>query len=192
MKFCSDCGSKLEKRIPEGDNLERDCCTKCDLIHYSNPKVIVGTVPIKDNKVLLCKRAIQPRYGLWTLPAGFLENGETIEEGAFRETKEETGIIVQREEILGQLKPVTTLNSGFTILPFVCMLNEIKNLIPNSEVDEFLEIPLMPFLQTLADDSDPEHNSIQEMYTFTFEKHLIWGASARMLKQIVTKLRTNG
>ena len=111
---------------------------------------------------------------------------------AIRETKEETGIIVQREEILGQLKPVTTLNSGFTILPFVCMLNEIKNLIPNSEVDEFLEIPLMPFLQTLADDSDPEHNSIQEMYTFTFEKHLIWGASARMLKQIVTKLRMNG
>ena len=71
------------------------------------------------------------------------------------------------------------------------MLNEIKNLRPNSEVDEFLEIPLMQFLQTLADDSDPEHNSIQEMYTFTFEKHLIWGASARMLKQIVTKLRTN-
>ena len=95
MKFCSDCGSKLEKRIPEGDNLERDCCTKCDLIHYSNPKVIVGTVPIKDNKVLLCKRAIQPRYGLWTLPAGFLENGETIEEGAFRETKEETNTEVK-------------------------------------------------------------------------------------------------
>ena len=95
MKFCSDCGSKLEKRIPEGDNLKRDCCTKCDLIHYSNPKVIVGTVPIKDNKVLLCKRAIQPRYGLWTLPAGFLENGETIEEGAFRETKEETNTEVK-------------------------------------------------------------------------------------------------
>ena len=95
MKFCSDCGSKLQKRVPEGDNLERDCCTKCDLIHYSNPKVIVGTVPIKDNKVLLCKRAIQPRYGLWTLPAGFLENGETIEEGAFRETKEETNTEVK-------------------------------------------------------------------------------------------------
>ena len=95
MKFCSDCGSKVEKRIPEGDNLERDCCTKCDSIHYSNPRVIVGTVHIKDNKVLLCKRAIQPRYGLWTLPAGFLENGETIEEGAFRETKEETNTEVK-------------------------------------------------------------------------------------------------
>jgi len=95
MKFCGDCGSKVEKRIPEGDNLERDCCTKCDSIHYSNPRVIVGTVPIKGDKVLLCKRAIQPRYGLWTLPAGFLENGETIEEGAFRETKEETNTEVK-------------------------------------------------------------------------------------------------
>ena len=95
MKFCGDCGSKVEKRIPEGDNLGRDCCTKCDSIHYSNPKLIVGTVPIKGNKVLLCKRAIQPRYGLWTLPAGFLENGETIEEGAFRETKEETNTEVK-------------------------------------------------------------------------------------------------
>ena len=94
MKFCSDCGSEVEKRIPEGDNLERDCCTKCDSIHYFNPKIIVGTVPVKDNKILLCKRAIQPRYGLWTLPAGFLENGETIEEGAFRETKEETSTSV--------------------------------------------------------------------------------------------------
>ena len=95
MNFCYDCGSKLEKRIPDGDNLERDCCTECDSIHYTNPKVIVGTIPTKDNKVLLCKRAIQPRYGLWTLPAGFLENGETIEEGAFRETKEETNTEVK-------------------------------------------------------------------------------------------------
>ena len=110
---------------------------------------------------------------------------------AIRETREETGIIVNRVEIIGHLKPVTTLNSGFTILPFVCILNEIKELTPNSEVDEFLEIPLMSFLQTLARDLVPEHNSIQEMYTFTFEKHLIWGASARMLKQITTKLGIN-
>ena len=87
MKFCSVCGSLTEKRIPEGDNLERDCCTVCDAIFYSNPKVIVGTVAIKDNKVFLCKRSILPRHGLWTLPAGFLENGETIEVGAFRENK---------------------------------------------------------------------------------------------------------
>jgi 8-oxo-dGTP pyrophosphatase MutT (NUDIX family) len=110
---------------------------------------------------------------------------------AIRETREETGIMVNREEVIGQLRPVTTLNSGFTILPFVCILNEIKELTPNSEVDEFLEISLMPFLQTIAKDLDPEHNSIQEMYTFTFEKHVIWGASARMLKQITAKFGIN-
>ena len=146
-------------------------------------------------KILMIKKPITMNHhgGEIAFPGGKISDEDNdLLDTAIRETKEETGIIVQRGEILGQLKPVTTLNSGFTILPFVCMLNEIKNLIPNSEVDEFLEIPLMPFLQTLADDSDPEHNSIQEMYTFTFEKHLIWGASARMLKQIVTKLRTNG
>ena len=108
---------------------------------------------------------------------------------ALREAREETGIFIEREKIVGQLEPVTTLNSGFTILPFICILSKIGDLTPNSEVDEFLEIPLEPFLETLANDSDPKHNSIQEMYTFTFENHLIWGASARMLKQITTKLK---
>ena len=108
---------------------------------------------------------------------------------ALREAREETGIFIEREKIVGQLEPVTTLNSGFTILPFICILSKIEDLTPNSEVDEFLEIPLEPFLETLANDSDPKHNSIQEMYTFTFENHLIWGASARMLKQITTKLK---
>ena len=107
---------------------------------------------------------------------------------AIRETNEETGITITREQISGQLKPVTTLNSRFIILPFVCILDEINELIPNSEVDEFLKIPLFPFLQTLSNDSDPKHNSIQEMYTFTFENKVIWGASARMLKQITEKI----
>ena len=80
------------------------------------------------------------------------------------------------------------MNSGFTILPFVCILNEINELTPNSEVEEFLEIPLIPLLQTLSNDTDPKHNSIQEMYTFTFENKVIWGASARMLKQITEKI----
>ncbi|MDC0041194.1 CoA pyrophosphatase [Candidatus Nitrosopelagicus sp.] len=146
-------------------------------------------------KILMIKKPITMKHhgGEIAFPGGKISNkDEDLLDTATRETLEETGIKIKREEIIGQLSPVTTLNSGFTILPFVCILNEIKNLIPNSEVDEFLEIPLIPFLQTLADDSDPEHNSIQEMYTFTFEKHLIWGASARMLKQIVTKLRMNG
>ncbi len=99
MKYCSECGSETEKRIPEGDNRERDCCKGCDLIHYTNPKIIVITIPVKDESILLCKRAIEPRYGKWTLPGGFLENGETVSQGAFRETLEETNTEVEMGEL---------------------------------------------------------------------------------------------
>ena len=99
MKYCSECASETEKRIPEGDNRERDCCKGCDLIHYTNPKIIVGTIPVKDESILLCKRAIEPRYGKWTLPGGFLENGETVSQGAFRETLEETNTEVEMGEL---------------------------------------------------------------------------------------------
>ena len=95
MKYCSCCGSEVELKIPKDDNLPRYCCTKCDDIHYQNPKLIAGTIPVKEEKILLCRRAIHPRYGLWTLPAGFLENGETIGQGAFRETLEETSTEVK-------------------------------------------------------------------------------------------------
>ena len=142
-------------------------------------------------KILMIKKPITMNHhgGEIAFPGGKISNkDDDLLDTAIRETREETGIIVNREEIIGQLKPVRTLNSGFTILPFVCILNKIKELTPNSEVDEFLEIPLMSFLQTLAKDLDPEHNSIQEMHTFTFEEHIVWGASARMLKQITEKL----
>jgi ADP-ribose pyrophosphatase YjhB (NUDIX family) len=90
MKFCSHCGaSSLEFRIPDGDTLPRYVCGSCGTIHYQNPKVVVGCLPVWNDQVLLCKRAIEPRLGLWTLPAGFLENGETILAGAERETAEE-------------------------------------------------------------------------------------------------------
>ena len=143
-------------------------------------------------KILMIKKPITMNHhgGEIAFPGGKISDEDNdLLDTALRETKEETGITVEREKIIGQLEPVTTLNSGFTILPFVCILDKIENLMPNSEVDEFLEIPLITFLETLANDSDPEHNSIQEMYTFTFEDHLIWGASARMLKQITTKLK---
>jgi ADP-ribose pyrophosphatase YjhB (NUDIX family) len=90
MQFCSHCGSpRVELRVPEGDNLPRLVCAACGTIHYQNPKIVVGCLPEWEGRVLLCKRAIEPRYGLWTLPAGFLENGETIVAGALRETEEE-------------------------------------------------------------------------------------------------------
>lgn len=89
MKFCSACGASVIIRIPPGDNMPRHVCDSCDTIHYHNPKVVNGCVAEWQDKILLCKRAIEPRYGLWTLPAGFMENGETTWEGAARETYEE-------------------------------------------------------------------------------------------------------
>ena len=89
MKFCSQCGSTVELRIPEGDNLPRFVCNACDTIHYENPKIVAGCIPEWENQILLCKRAIEPRRGLWTLPAGFMENNETTAEAALRETLEE-------------------------------------------------------------------------------------------------------
>ena len=92
MNFCSNCGAAtLELRIPAGDTLQRRVCATCGTIHYENPKIVTGCLPVWDERVLLCKRAIEPRHGLWTLPAGFLENGETLEAGALREPVEEAG-----------------------------------------------------------------------------------------------------
>ena len=90
VRFCSVCGSdRIEQRVPDGDNMPRNICAACGTIHYQNPKVVVGCLPEWDDQVLLCKRAIEPRLGWWTLPAGFLENGETVVAGAVRETLEE-------------------------------------------------------------------------------------------------------
>jgi ADP-ribose pyrophosphatase YjhB (NUDIX family) len=95
MKFCSACGRDVVHEVPAGDNRPRYCCRHCNAIHYQNPKMVVGTVTLWEDKVLLCKRAIEPRYGFWTLPAGFMENGETTAEGAARETLEEAGARIE-------------------------------------------------------------------------------------------------
>lgn len=89
MKFCSTCGSEIERKIPDGDNRLRHMCVQCGAIHYQNPNIVTGCLVEQDDGVLMCKRAIEPRKGLWTLPAGFLENDETTIDAAVRETWEE-------------------------------------------------------------------------------------------------------
>ncbi|HZP92973.1 MAG TPA: NUDIX hydrolase [Burkholderiales bacterium] len=89
MNFCSNCGARLTKRVPDGDSLPRFVCDGCGTIHYENPKIVVGCIPEWQDRILLCRRAIEPRAGLWTVPAGFMENGETTAQGAERETLEE-------------------------------------------------------------------------------------------------------
>lgn len=94
-QYCRNCGHATELRTPTGDNLPRQCCTHCGTIHYDNPKLVLGTLPVWEGKVLLCRRAIEPRYGLWTLPAGFMENEESTAAAALRETDEEAGAEVE-------------------------------------------------------------------------------------------------
>lgn len=89
MHFCSHCGSPVAQKVPAGDHLPRFVCDRCGAIHYQNPKLIVGCVPEDGGRILLCKRAIEPRRGYWTVPAGFMENGETLQQAAERESHEE-------------------------------------------------------------------------------------------------------
>ena len=99
MKFCSSCGASVVYQVPEDDIRERAVCTDCGTIHYQNPKIIAGTLPVWGDQVLLCKRAIEPRRGYWTLPAGFMENGETAEAGGARETMEEANASVENPNL---------------------------------------------------------------------------------------------
>ncbi|TCK19178.1 ADP-ribose pyrophosphatase YjhB (NUDIX family) [Thiogranum longum] len=120
MKFCSNCGESVVLRIPEGDNRERFVCDNCHTIHYQNPNIVAGCIPEWEGRILLCKRAIEPRYGLWTLPAGFMENGETTEQAAMRETHEEAGANVEITSLYGlfsipHISQVYMLYHGFLV-----------------------------------------------------------------------------
>jgi ADP-ribose pyrophosphatase YjhB (NUDIX family) len=105
-RHCKRCGAPVEYRIPADDNRERATCTACGSVFYENPLNVVGTVPAWHEQVLLCRRNIEPRYGLWTLPAGFLELGESTEAGALRETDEEAGVRVELQGLFTVLNVV--------------------------------------------------------------------------------------
>ncbi|WP_338849503.1 NUDIX hydrolase [Massilia sp. W12] len=107
MKFCSECAHPVELLVPEGDNRPRYVCAQCATIHYQNPKMVIGSIPIWEEAgevaVLLCRRAIEPRYGKWTLPGGFMENNETTWAAAIRETQEESGADVELRTLFALL-----------------------------------------------------------------------------------------
>lgn len=101
MKFCPACGSPVTLKIPDGDNRERHVCETCSTIHYHNPRVVTGVIAEYKDRILLCRRAIQPRQDFWTLPAGFLENGESTLHGALRECREEACAEVADTQLFG-------------------------------------------------------------------------------------------
>jgi len=103
MKYCSQCGGVLGLKIPVDDNRPRHVCDVCDTIHYQNPKIVAGCIPVWENQVLLCKRAIEPRHGFWTLPAGYMELGETTSEAALRETLEEANARVELQGLYAMM-----------------------------------------------------------------------------------------
>ena len=114
LAFCSHCGTRTVTRIPEGDHLPRVVCDACGIVHYQNPRIVVGCVPEHDGKILICRRAIEPRLGYWTIPAGFLENGETLEHGAARECQEEALADVR----IGSLLALVNITSAHQVHVF--------------------------------------------------------------------------
>jgi len=106
IKHCKACGSPVRYVMPADDNRDRATCTVCATVHYENPLNVVGTLPVWQDKVLLCRRNIEPRHGFWTLPAGFMELGETTEQGAIRETIEEAGANIELQGLYTLLNVV--------------------------------------------------------------------------------------
>ena len=145
--------------------------------------IIYGKKPM----ILMTEKAktLKVHAGEISFPGGkWCTKDQSLLETAIRETKEELCLEVPKEQVVGQLDNVITLNSKYKITPFVAILETIPSLKANSEVESILHIPLVSFLGTMAKDNNPEHRSIKEMHTFTFGKYHVWGASARMLKQI--------
>ena len=145
--------------------------------------VIYGDDPV----VLMTEKPKHMKFhaGEISFPGGKLDSSDSnLLDTALRETREEIGLSISKEQVVGQLDPVVTLNSGFLILPFISIIDKIPALSANSEVEKIFHIPLESFLKTESPDPDPSHNIIQEMYTFEYQNQIVWGASARILKQI--------
>ncbi len=150
--------------------------------------VIYGKSPI----VIMTEKPKHMKFhaGEISFPGGKLDsNDDDLLQTALRETHEEIGLKITREQVIGQLDPVITLNSGFLILPFVSVVDTIPPLVANSEVENIFHIPLDSFLKTMENDPDPFHNTIQEMHIFEYQNQIVWGASARILKQIHHSLK---
>lgn len=121
MNYCSRCGGAVRLQVPAGDDRERHVCTQCGHIHYLNPRLVVGCIAEWEDRILLCRRAIEPRYGLWTVPAGYLEHGESTEEAGMRETWEEA---VARVEILSLYSLYSLPHIGQVYLIYRARLTE--------------------------------------------------------------------
>jgi len=138
QNFCSTCGAAVSAITPEGDNRLRYVCSKCDTVHYENPKMVVGCVVEHKGKILLCRRAIEPRYDKWTIPAGFMELGETLEAAAARETREEACGEVALDDLLAV---VDVVHAGQVHIFFRGTLIDGKHSVGEESLDTALYSP---------------------------------------------------
>jgi ADP-ribose pyrophosphatase YjhB (NUDIX family) len=136
VKYCSHCGDYVSLMVPDGDNRHRHVCNACGQIHYQNPKVVCGCIPVWQDRILMCKRAIEPRKGLWTLPAGFMENGETAQYGAARETLEEACAEIKDQTLYG-IYNLPQINQVYIM--FLAQLKDENGFAPG---EESLEVQL--------------------------------------------------
>ena len=147
----------------------------------------------KDPIVVMTEKPKHMKFhaGEISFPGGKIDSVDSdLLQTALRETSEEIGLTISKEQVIGQLEPVITLNSGFLILPFISVVDTIPPLSANYEVEKIFHIPLESFLKTESKDPDPSHNIIQEMFTFEYQNQIVWGASARILKQIHSCLKS--
>lgn len=149
------------------------------IIYGEEPKVLMIE---KSKKLNIHAGEIAFPGGKWS------EDDHDLLDTALRETREEIGLNISRKNVIGQFENVVTLNSGFTISSFLSIVDNISELKTNYEVKSVLHMPLVPLLQTFSEDQDPNHKSIQEMYTFSYNDKVVWGASARILKHLVNRL----
>ena len=172
MNFCSHCGSNdIHLSIPEGDTFPRYVCTKCETVHYQNPNMITGAIPVWQGKILLARRGIEPRKGFWNLPCGFLELNETVEEGAIREVKEETGIDIA----LHHLHTVYNLpHANQVYVIFVAdMIHDNFELTPESTDIKLFKLDELPWDEiAFSSNSFALKNYIQDLKTGFKAVHL--------------------
>ncbi|TBR11439.1 MAG: CoA pyrophosphatase [Candidatus Nitrosotenuis sp.] len=155
--------------------------------HTTKHSAVLIVIHGQECRIVMTEKpqTMEHHAGEISFPGGKISPADSdLLDTAIRETREEISLHISRQDVIGQLKPVTTLNSGFTILPFVAVLDDMSDLQPNEEVAEILHIPAIPFLKTISPDPDPHHHSISEMYTFSYQSKIVWGASARILKQM--------
>lgn len=185
MSFCYRCGNPLEMRVPAGDDQQRQCCTACDYVHYVNPRILVSCMIHSGSKILWIRRGLEPRKGLWAMPAGFMEQGESLQQAAVRELKEETGLEIAPGDLqLSVLSSLTFIDEVYIV--FRCQSTEVPLTPPGDEILDvaWLEESKVPWGHLAYPDTEPfMRNFYREVGSGEFGTYL--GEFTRLQQQLM-------